>query len=111
MDRDGALFLREVGSAFPLRKGRVDVVSVTTSVVVVHRAQRGGREETGCSGRLEVAPRKGCCQPLARAGFCLRVESGHHVSHFNADELRGTVAHLAPHLRVGDLDRDGVFCT
>jgi hypothetical protein len=68
MDQDGALLLREVGLAFPLRKGRVDVVSSITSVVVVHCAWRGGREETGCFGRLEVAPRKGCCQPFARAG-------------------------------------------
>jgi hypothetical protein len=66
--QDGALLLREVGLAFPLRKGRVDVVSSITSVVVVHCAWRGGREETGCFGRLEVAPRKGCCQPFARTG-------------------------------------------
>lgn len=66
MDRDWALLLREVGLAYPLRKGRVDVLSAITSVVVVHCTRRGGGEETGCSGRLEVAPRKGCCQSLAR---------------------------------------------
>lgn len=54
--------------AFTLRKGRVDALSAITSVVVVHCSRRGGTEETGCFGRLEVAPRKGCCQPFARAG-------------------------------------------
>jgi hypothetical protein len=67
--RTGPSSFGRPGLAFPLRKGRVDLVSPITSVVVVHFVWRGGLEETGCFGRHEVTLRKGWYQPLERACF------------------------------------------